>query len=138
MESHRTAGTTRSDRAGNTGPQRIQHGMRDDEGYSTGCDDTQVEPGFKFSSCQTKAEATARGLELAKSLGAEIIEGKCDSLVVVNQTNGTFEIKDDRMRRYQEKLQVILHRFKEWALEHVPQDQNNEVDALANLRCSVE
>ncbi|XP_060177808.1 uncharacterized protein LOC132607742 [Lycium barbarum] len=87
---------------------------------------------------EAEYEAMIAGLELAKSLGAEIIEAKCDSLLVVNQTNGTFEIKDDRMRRYQEKLQVILRRFKEWTLEHIPRDHNNEVDALANLGSSVE
>ncbi|XP_060169359.1 uncharacterized protein LOC132600310 [Lycium barbarum] len=78
------------------------------------------------------------GLELAKSLGAEIIEAKCDSLLVVNQVNGTFKVKDDRMQRYLEKLQVVLRRFKEWTLEHVSRDQSNEADALANLGSSVE
>ncbi|XP_059310555.1 uncharacterized protein LOC132061892 [Lycium ferocissimum] len=85
---------------------------------------------------EAEYKAMIAGLELAKSLGAEIVEAKCDSLLVVNQTNGTFEIKDDRMRKYQERLQVVLRRFKEWTLEHVPRDQNNEADALANLGSS--
>ncbi|XP_070011132.1 uncharacterized protein [Nicotiana sylvestris] len=42
------------------------------------------------------------------------------------------------MQRYLEKLQITLHQFKEWTLQHVPQEQNNEVDALANLGSSVE
>ncbi|XP_060202210.1 uncharacterized protein LOC132630671 [Lycium barbarum] len=87
---------------------------------------------------EAEYEAMVAGLELAKGLGAEIIEAKCDSLLVVNQVTGTFEVKDDRMRRYREKLQVVLRRFKEWTLEHVPQDQNNKVDALANLGSSGE
>ncbi|XP_060182987.1 uncharacterized protein LOC132612934 [Lycium barbarum] len=87
---------------------------------------------------EAEYEAMIAGLEPAKSLGAEIIKAKCDSLPVVNQANETFEVKDDRMRRYQEKLQVFLRRFKEWTLEHVSRDQNNEADALANLGSSVE
>ncbi|XP_059306312.1 uncharacterized protein LOC132057720 [Lycium ferocissimum] len=87
---------------------------------------------------EAEYEAMIAGLELAKSLGAEIIEAKCDSLLVVNQLDGTFEVKDDRMRRYVEKLQVVLRRFKEWTLDHVPGDQNNEADALANLGSSIE
>ncbi|XP_059290110.1 uncharacterized protein LOC132043654 [Lycium ferocissimum] len=87
---------------------------------------------------EAEYEATITGLELAKSLGAEIIEAKCDSLLVINQVNGIFEVKDDRMRIYLEKLQVVLHRFKKWTLKHVPRDQNNEADALANLGSSVE
>ncbi|XP_060184694.1 uncharacterized protein LOC132614297 [Lycium barbarum] len=87
---------------------------------------------------EAEYEAMIAGLELAKSFGVEIIEAKCDSLLVVNQKNGTFEIKDDRMWRYQEKLRVVLRRFKEWTLEHVPRDQNDGTDALANLGSSVE
>ncbi|XP_070057842.1 uncharacterized protein [Nicotiana tomentosiformis] len=78
------------------------------------------------------------GLELAKGLGAEVIEAKCVSLLVVNQVNGTFEVREDRMQRYLDKLQVTLHRFKEWTLQHVHRDQNNEADALANLGSSID
>ncbi|XP_070046396.1 uncharacterized protein [Nicotiana tomentosiformis] len=42
------------------------------------------------------------------------------------------------MQRYLEKLQVTLHRFKEWTLQYVPREQNSEADALANLGSSVE
>ena len=42
------------------------------------------------------------------------------------------------MQRYLDKLQVTLHRFKEWNLQHVPREQNSEADALANLGSSVE
>ncbi|XP_070049730.1 uncharacterized protein [Nicotiana tomentosiformis] len=78
------------------------------------------------------------GLELAKVLRAEVIEAKCDSLLVVNQVNRTFEVREEQMQRYLDKLQVTLHRFKEWTLLHVPRDQNSEADALANLGSSVE
>ncbi|XP_070047052.1 uncharacterized protein [Nicotiana tomentosiformis] len=78
------------------------------------------------------------GLELARSLGAEIIEATCDSLLVVNQVNGTFEVREDGMQRYLDKLQVTLHQFKEWTLKHVPREQNNEAGALANLGSSIE
>ncbi|XP_070032734.1 uncharacterized protein [Nicotiana tomentosiformis] len=76
------------------------------------------------------------GLELTKGLGAEVIEAKCDSLLVVNHVNGTFEVREERMQRYLDKLQVTLHRFKEWTLQHVPRDHNSEADALTNLGSS--
>ncbi|XP_070054964.1 NAD(P)H-quinone oxidoreductase subunit 2 A, chloroplastic-like [Nicotiana tomentosiformis] len=78
------------------------------------------------------------GLELAKSLGPEVIEAKCDSLLVVNQVNGMFEVIEERMQRYLDKLQVMLHQFKEWTLQHVSRDQNRKADALANLGSSVD
>ncbi|XP_070019256.1 uncharacterized protein [Nicotiana sylvestris] len=42
------------------------------------------------------------------------------------------------MQRYLDKLQVSLHRCKEWTLQHVPREQNIEADALANLGSSIE
>ncbi|XP_070034470.1 uncharacterized protein [Nicotiana tomentosiformis] len=64
------------------------------------------------------------------------MEAKCDSLLMVNQVNETFEVWEDRMQRYLDKLQVTLHRFKEWILQHVLREQNSEADALGNLGSS--
>ncbi|XP_070025333.1 uncharacterized protein [Nicotiana sylvestris] len=77
------------------------------------------------------------GIKLAKSLGVKVIDAKCDSLLVVNQVNKSFEVREDRMQRYLDKLQVTLHRFKEWTLDHVPREKNSVVDTLANLGSSV-
>ncbi|XP_070025305.1 uncharacterized protein [Nicotiana sylvestris] len=88
---------------------------------------------LKLTNNKTEYEAMIADLELAKSLGAELVEAKCDSLIVVNQVNWTFESKEEQMQRYLDKLQVTLHQFKEWTLEHMPRDQNSEADALANL-----
>lgn len=74
----------------------------------------------KFTNNKVEYEAMIAGLELAKSPGAEVVEAKCDSLLVVNQVNGSFEVREYRMQRYLDKLQVILHRFKEWTLVHIP------------------
>ena len=38
----------------------------------------------KLTNNEAEYEAMIAGLELAKSLGAEVIEAKCDSLLVVN------------------------------------------------------
>ncbi|XP_070029854.1 uncharacterized protein [Nicotiana sylvestris] len=93
---------------------------------------------FRLTNNEAEYEAMIAGLELAKSLGAEVVEAKCDSLLVVNQVNKSFEVREDRMQKYLDKLQVTLHRFKEWTLDHVPREQNSEVSALANLGLSVE
>nr|XP_009777679.1 PREDICTED: uncharacterized protein LOC104227186 [Nicotiana sylvestris] len=41
------------------------------------------------------------------------------------------------MQRYLDKIQVTLHRFKEWNLVHIPREQNSKADTLANLGSSV-
>ncbi|XP_070018331.1 uncharacterized protein [Nicotiana sylvestris] len=92
----------------------------------------------KLTNYEAEYEAMIVGLELAKGLGAEVIDAKCDSLLVVNHVNGSFDVRDDRMQRYLDKLQMTLYRFKEWTLDHVPREQNSEAGALANLGSSVE
>ncbi|XP_070026051.1 uncharacterized protein [Nicotiana sylvestris] len=92
----------------------------------------------RLTNNEAEHEAMIAGLELAKCLGAETIEAKCDSLLVVNQVNGIYKVREDRMQRYLDKIQVTLRRFKEWNLVHVPREQNSEVDALTNLGSSVE
>jgi len=49
----------------------------------------------KLTNNEAEYEAMIAGLELAKSLGAEVIEAKCDSLLVVNQVNETFEVIEE-------------------------------------------
>ncbi|XP_070002426.1 uncharacterized protein [Nicotiana sylvestris] len=92
----------------------------------------------RLTNNEAEYEAMIAGLELAKSLGAEVIEAKCNSLLVVNQVSKNFEVREDRMQWYLDKLQVTLHRFKEWTLDHVPKEQNSEADAFANLGSSFE
>nr|XP_009768259.1 PREDICTED: uncharacterized protein LOC104219298 [Nicotiana sylvestris] len=64
--------------------------------------------------CETEYEAMIAGLELAKSLGDEVIEAKCDSFLVVNQVAGTFKVKEEQMRRIEsfeyEGYQIYLVR----------------------------
>lgn len=49
----------------------------------------------KLTNNEYEYKAMITGLELAKSLGDEVIEDKCDSLFVVNQVNGRFEVKEE-------------------------------------------
>ncbi|XP_016504024.1 uncharacterized protein LOC107822044 [Nicotiana tabacum] len=92
----------------------------------------------RLTNSEAEYEAVIVGLELAKGLGAEVIEAKCDSLVVVNKVNESFELREDRMQRYLDKIQITFHRFKEWTLVHISREENSEADALANLGSSVE
>jgi len=57
----------------------------------------------KLTNNEAEYESMIAGFEIAKSLGAEVIEVKCDSQLVVNQVNRTFEVREDRMQRYLDK-----------------------------------
>ncbi|XP_070019966.1 uncharacterized protein [Nicotiana sylvestris] len=91
----------------------------------------------RLTNNEAEYEAMIAGLELAKVLGAEVIKERYDSLMVVNQVNGSFEVREDMMQRYLDKIQVTLHHFKEWTLVHIPREQNSEADTLAKLGSSI-
>nr|XP_016438231.1 PREDICTED: uncharacterized protein LOC107764205 [Nicotiana tabacum] len=81
-------------------------------------------------------EALVAGLELARGLDYEVITIKCDSQLVVNQVYGIFDIKDEHMQQYVNKVQALLTQFKEWSIIRIPREENVEADALANLGSS--
>ncbi|XP_060177982.1 uncharacterized protein LOC132607918 [Lycium barbarum] len=47
-------------------------------------------------------------------------------------------MKDERMQRYSDKIQVLLRYFKEGTLEHVSREHNAEADDLENLMSSTD
>ncbi|XP_075092304.1 uncharacterized protein LOC142172555 [Nicotiana tabacum] len=77
-------------------------------------------------------EALVARLGLARGLGSEIIKIKCDSQLVVNQVYRIFDIKEERMQQYVNKVQELLARFREWSIIHISRVDNVEADALAN------
>uniref|UniRef100_A0A1U7X636 Uncharacterized protein LOC104231109 n=1 Tax=Nicotiana sylvestris TaxID=4096 RepID=A0A1U7X636_NICSY len=92
----------------------------------------------KITNNEAEYEAMIASLELAKSLRAETVEEICDSFLVVSQVNGSYEVREDMMKRYLDKIQIALRHFKEWTLDHVPHEKNSESDALEKLGSSVE
>ncbi|XP_075111706.1 uncharacterized protein LOC142181918 [Nicotiana tabacum] len=82
---------------------------------------------------EVEYEALAAGLELARGLGSEVIEVKCDSHLVVNQVYGIFDAKEERMQQYLIKVQALLARLREWSIIHILREENVEADALVNL-----
>lgn len=60
-----------------------------------------------------------------------------DSLLVVNQVNGFWKIKDDNLRVINERIQELLKSFDDITLEHVVRKYNKEADALVNRALDV-
>ena len=53
--------------------------------------------GFRASNIEAEYEALIVGLKAARNLGAKEVEIFLDSRLVVSQTEGSFEARDDRM-----------------------------------------
>ena len=79
---------------------------------------------------EAEYEALLKGLELTKSLGAESILVRGDSQLVMGQVNGTYEAKEERMKRYLNKVRRLTKKFSEVQFVQVPREENMEVNTL--------
>ena len=55
-----------------------------------------------------------------------------DSELVVNQVNGEYRVKNDRMKLLHNEVISLLSNFETWSLIHVLRDKNKVADKLAN------
>ena len=49
----------------------------------------------------------------------------------MGQVNGTCEAKEERMKKYLEKVLQLVKKFKEANFVQIPREENMEADALA-------
>ena len=68
---------------------------------------------------------------MAKSLGAESVLVQGDSQLVIGQVNGTCEAKEERMKKYLNKVRHLIKKFSEAHFVQIPREENMEVDTLA-------
>ena len=68
---------------------------------------------------------------MAKSIEAKSILILRDPQLVMGQVNGTCEAKEERMKKYIEKVLQIVKKFKETNFVQIPREENMKADALA-------
>ena len=59
---------------------------------------------YQTTNNEAEYEALLKGLELAKSLGAESVVVQGDSQLIINQVNGMCKAKEDQMKKYLSKV----------------------------------
>jgi ribonuclease HI len=72
-------------------------------------------------------------LTRAAELGAEEVEVRSDSRLLVEQVNGNFKVKAPHLKPIVADAVVRAKRFRKFRLVHVPREQNKKADRLANL-----
>ena len=86
---------------------------------------------YQATNNEVEYKTLLKGLELAKSIETEPILILGDSQLVIGQANGTCEAKEERMKKYLEKVLQLVKKFKEANLVQIPREENMEADALA-------
>ncbi|XP_057720073.1 uncharacterized protein LOC130934527 [Arachis stenosperma] len=88
---------------------------------------------FKASNNQSEYEALLVGLRLCLDLQISAIKVYCDSLLVVQQVNDLFPVKDPLLSKYSLLVKQLTKKFFKFEIEHIPREQNQRADILSKL-----
>lgn len=77
-------------------------------------------------------EAVVAGLAVAVDKGVGEIVLRSDSLLLVRQLRGEYRVKAAGLKPLYRKAVALLGDFDSVTIEHVPREQNEVADALAN------
>ena len=90
---------------------------------------------YQTTNNEVEYKALLEGLELAKSLGieSESVDVQGDSQLIIVQVNGTCEVKEERMKKYLNKVKWLVKKFKEASFIQVPREENIEANALEKV-----
>jgi ribonuclease HI len=76
--------------------------------------------------------AVVRALALAEELGARQVDMLLDSMLIVEQVNGRWRVKDAKLAPLHAEVMSRLRRFERWSASHVRRAENHAADALCN------
>ena len=114
---------------GNPGPSGIGY-------YIVGPDGREIKRGGEFlgmsNSRMAEYYGLKEGIEQAIELGLKRVKFVSDSLMMVNQMNGIYKVKNaDLLPVYNDVLKM-LDKLDAYSFVHVPREKNVEADAEAN------
>ncbi len=92
------------------------------------------EKGYLGETTNNVAEYTAliRGLQKAAQLGAEAVEVRSDSQLLVRQMNGEYKVKHENLLPLHREATRLAGRFRSVDIRHVYREENKEADRLCN------
>ena len=76
--------------------------------------------------------ALLEGLARAAALGAERVEVRSDSELLVRQMRGEYRVKKEHLRELHERARVLCGKFAGVSFAHVRREANKDADRLAN------
>jgi ribonuclease HI/ADP-ribose pyrophosphatase YjhB (NUDIX family) len=81
---------------------------------------------------QAEYQAIYLGLQKALEIGAKTIDFRMDSLLAVNQLNGTYKIKNRDLWPIYERVKELTKEFERVTFTHVRREFNQLADAMVN------
>lgn len=81
---------------------------------------------------QAEYHGVRLGLEKALEMGAKSIDFRMDSLLVVNQLNGIYKIKNRELWPINERIKELVMHFDSVTFSHVRREYNQLADGMVN------
>lgn len=81
---------------------------------------------------QAEYHGVRLGLEKALSIGVKVVECRVDSLLVVNQLNGAYTIKNRDLWPVHERIKELITQFDKVSFRHVRREFNQLADGMVN------
>jgi ribonuclease HI len=94
-----------------------------------------IEEGFAYLPHATNNEAEYTGLllglEKALEHNVDAIKIEGDSMLVVNQVQGLWRVKEPRLVKLHARAVKLFNQFKQKSIAHIPREQNQDADTLS-------
>ncbi|XP_015934178.1 uncharacterized protein LOC107460334 [Arachis duranensis] len=88
---------------------------------------------FPASNNQAEYEALKARLKLALNLQVQSLTAHCDSLLVVQQIRGEYQVKDPLLERYWLVAKDLISKFSSFIILHVHREKNVRANILSKL-----
>ena len=113
---------------GNPGPAGIGVVIKDEKGRTI--EEISEHIGVATNNV-AEYQALTSGLEAIKKMGAEKIKILTDSELMVKQVDGSWRVKDKKLKELNKKASKILDSFSSYEIVHINREKNREADRLA-------
>ncbi len=114
----------------NPGPAAIGAIIKDEQGKLI---TTISQPIGRATSNQAEYRAIIAALEHAIRLGANHVEIRSDSELVVRQINRRYRVKMASLKPLYQRVKQLTGQLDGFTIKHIPRQQNTEADNLANM-----
>ncbi|XP_076922595.1 uncharacterized protein LOC143584415 [Bidens hawaiensis] len=82
---------------------------------------------------ESEYEAFLAGLRIGRKLGVKFLEAQVDSMLIVGQLSGTYEVKNNVMASYLFQAKDLMQQFTSCKVVHIKRSESRPVDALRKV-----
>ena len=113
----------------NPGPSSIGVVIKDQQGQTISRISKAIGHG---TNNQAEYKAVIAALEEAIRLGARQVRLNSDSELVVRHLQGKYRVKNAALKPLYQRVTQLLDNLENFTIRHIPREQNEEADSLAN------